>query len=77
MNRSEFKKIKISDILYEFIEEYNLQTFSHNGWVYFEIFRGLYGPPQIGKLSNNLLRTCLQKKRYFEAATTPGIWRDI
>ena len=40
MDRSEYAKIKISDIPYEFIEEYNLQAFAHNGWVYFKIVRG-------------------------------------
>ena len=75
MDRSEYAKIKTSDILSDFIEEYNLQNFAHNGWVYFEIIRGCYGVPQGGKLANNLLRTILKKSGYFEAATTPGIWR--
>ena len=35
MDRSEYAKIKIIDILSEFIEEYNLQSFAHNEWVYF------------------------------------------
>ena len=81
MDSSEYAKMKISDILSEFIEEYNLQTFTHNGWVYFEIFRGCYGVSQSGKLANDLLRTRLNKLGYFEAATTPGIcrhtWRPI
>ena len=40
MDISEYAKIKIINILSGFIEEYNLQIFSHNGWVYFKIFRG-------------------------------------
>ena len=35
MDRSEYAKINISDIQSEFIEEYNLQAFAHNGWVHF------------------------------------------
>ena len=35
MDRSEYSKIKISDIPSEFIEEYNLHNLAHNGWVYF------------------------------------------
>ena len=73
MDRSEYAKIKISGIPSEFIEEYNLQTFAHNGWVYFEIFRGCYGLTQIGKLANNLMCTRLKKAGYFEAATNPGL----
>ena len=75
MDKSEYAKIKISNIPSEFIEEYNLQTFDHNGWVYFEILRRCYGLPQSGKLANNLMRTRLKKLGYFEAATTPGLWR--
>ena len=61
MNRSEYAKIKISDIPSEFIGEYNLQAFAHNGWVYFEIVRGCYGLTKSVKLANNLLRTRLNK----------------
>ena len=75
MDRSEYAKINISNILPGFIEEYNLQTFAYNVWVYFEIIRGCYGLPQSGKLANNLLCTGFNKSGYFEAATTPGIWR--
>ena len=61
MDRSEYAKINISDIPSEFIEEYNLQAFSHHGWVCFEIFRGFYGLTQSGNLSKDLLRTRLNK----------------
>ena len=74
MDRSEYVKIKISDIPSEFIEEYNPQAFAHNGWVYFEIIRGWYGLPQSGNLANYLLRTRLNKIGYFEDETTPGLW---
>ena len=47
----------------------------HNGFIYFEILRGCYGLPQSGMLANNLIRTCLNKNGYFEAATTPGLWK--
>ena len=75
MDRSEYAKIKISDIPSEFIEEYSLQTFAHNGWVYLEIVRGWYGLTQSGKLAKYLLHIRLKKSGYFEAATTPGIRR--
>ena len=47
----------------------------HNRWIYFEIVRGCYGLPQSGMLANNLLHTRLNKNGYFEATTTPGIWK--
>ena len=54
-------KIKISDILSEFVEEYNLHTFAHNGLVYFEIVMGYYGLPQSSNIINYLLLTRLNK----------------
>ena len=52
-------------------------AFTHNGWVYFEIVRGCYGLPKIRKLSNDLLHKRINKEGYFEAATTPGLWKHI
>ena len=47
----------------------------HKGWVYFEIRRGCYGLPQSGMLKNKQLRLILEKEGYYEAITTPGLWR--
>ena len=62
------------DIPQELIEEYDLSKAAQNVWIYFEILRGCYSLPQSGRLANNLLRTCLEKANYYEAATTPGLW---
>jgi hypothetical protein len=35
----------------------------------------MYGLKQAGKLSNYLLSTRLYKHRYYQCATTPGLWR--
>ena len=75
--RSEYVRIKLSDIPQEFIEEYNLTKADQNGWIYFEILRGCYGLPQSGRPANDLLHTRLNKARYYEAATTPGLWSLI
>ena len=75
MDRTEHAKIKITDIQTEFINEYNLQYVTHNRGVYFENFKGCYGLPQSGKISNNLLFTRLNKAGYYESATTPGLWK--
>ena len=74
MERSEYVRMKLSDIPQEFIEEYDLKQAVQNWWIYFEILRGCYALPQSGWLDNDLLRTCLEKAGYYEAATTPGIW---
>ena len=75
MYRSEYACINIEDIPKEFTKEYNLPPMVHNGWIYFKIVRGCYGLPQSGMLENNLLRTPLNKNGYFEATTTPGLWK--
>ena len=47
----------------------------YKGWIYFEIRRGCYGLPQSGILANKQLRVRLEKEGYYEASTTPGLWR--
>ena len=75
LDRPEYARIRITDIPQEFIDEYNLMQYVHNGWVYFEITKGIYGLKQAGKLANNLLTDRLSKHGYFQCATTPGLWR--
>ena len=40
MERPEYVKIKLDDIPQEFIDEYNLLAYAHNGWVFFEVIKG-------------------------------------
>ena len=75
LDRPEYARIRIEDIPQEFIDEYNLMQYVHNGWVYFEITKGIYGLKQAGKLANDLLTERLSKHGYFQCATTPGLWR--
>ena len=75
MERPEYVKIKLDDIPQEFIDEYNLLAYAHNGWIFFEVIKGCYGLPQSGKLANDLLRKRLNSAGYHEATTTPGLWR--
>ena len=75
MDRSEYVRINITDILTDFNDEYNLQTVTHNGRIYFEIFRRCYGLHQSVKSANNLLHTYLNKAGYSEAAKTPWLWK--
>ena len=71
--RKEYTKTNISDIPNEFITEYNLRPLAHNGWVHFEILKGVYGLPQAGRLANDLLRQRLNMDGYYETPTTPGL----
>jgi len=70
----EYARIKITNILQEFIDEYNLLQYKYNGWIYFEINNGVYGLKQAGKLANNLLTEQLATHGYYQCATTPGLW---
>ena len=76
MDDPEYVRIKIKDVPKEFLEEYNLKEYEHNGWIYFEIVRASYGLPQAGKLSNDLLRERLAEDGYYEAET-PGLWKHV
>ncbi len=71
----EYVRIKINDIPDKFITEYNLTHFTYNGWVYFEINKGVYGLKQAGKLANDLLTEHLHTFGYFQSDITPGLWR--
>ena len=61
MDRSEYVRIKFSDILQYFIEEYDLSEAEQNVWICFEILCGCYGLPQSSQLANDLLCTRLEK----------------
>ncbi len=76
MEDPEYIHIKITDIPEEFILEYGLAGKDDiNGWIYFEICRGCYGLAQAGILANNLLRKRLEEEGYYEAHSTPGLWK--
>ena len=75
LDRPEYVRIRMVDISQEFIDEYNLTEYEHDGCVYFEITKGVYGLKQAGKLANDLLTERLAKHGYYQALTTPGLWR--
>eukprot|EP00804_Cyclotella_cryptica_P026720 CCRYP_007945-RA/>CCRYP_007945-RA protein AED:0.35 eAED:0.35 QI:0/0/0/1/1/1/2/0/516 len=75
LDRPEYARIKLSDIPDDFVQEYSLHNFAHNGCVYFKVTKGVYGLKQAGKLANDLLTQCLEMHRYYQCATTPGLWR--
>ena len=61
LKQPQYVKIQMSKIPQEFIEEYNLNTFEHKGWAYFEIRMGCYGIPQSDILANKQLQMRLEK----------------
>eukprot|EP00804_Cyclotella_cryptica_P022730 CCRYP_012518-RA/>CCRYP_012518-RA protein AED:0.44 eAED:0.44 QI:0/0/0/1/0/0/2/0/115 len=73
--------ICINDIPQEFIDEYDLTHHVRDGWVYFQIVKGVYGLPQSGLLANKLLETRLNTVGYYQLDATPGLschkWRPV
>jgi len=54
--RYEHFKLKLTDVLEEVIEEYNLrEKATEEGFVYVEVRKGMYGLPQAGLLAQQLL----------------------
>jgi hypothetical protein len=66
MDRKEYMKLPISLIPKEFQDVYNLHSKIHNGFIYMEIVKGMYGLPQAGILANKLLRKRLAPHGYYE-----------
>ena len=48
MERPEYVKIKLEDIPQEFIDEYNLLAYAHNGWVFLKLLRAATASLKVG-----------------------------
>jgi hypothetical protein len=55
--------------------EYDLAGLVHNGAVYCEIRKGMYGLPQAGRIANDRLTKFLEPHGYTPVAVTPGLWK--
>ncbi len=75
MPEPEYVCIKISDIPDKFVDKYKLTGLDRDGWIFFEICQSCYGLPQAGILANDPLRSHLEAKGLYEAASTPSLWR--
>jgi hypothetical protein len=58
MDKPEFMRFPIALIPDEIIQEYNLLTLLHNGYIYVQIDKGMYGLPQAG----DLFQSCVGNK---------------
>ena len=67
--------LKLTDISKDIQQQYELQTkATSEGWVYIEIWKGMYGLPQAGLLAQELLEKCLAKNMYIQSKLTSGLW---
>jgi len=73
--------IPMSAIPEAIMEHYHLHNLIHNGHVYVEICKGMYGLPQAGRIANDHLQKLLLPHGYHPCHHTPGLWqhttRDI
>ena len=75
LDRYEYIWLSIEIFPQKLIDAYNFLGIVHNGYVYCEIQRGLYGLPQAGKLAYNQLVRKLEPHGYAPCRHTPGLWR--
>lgn len=55
VSRFEYMRILVGMLPDAIIDQFNLRPLIHNGFVYVEIRRGMYGLPQAGRLANDQL----------------------
>jgi hypothetical protein len=77
MESFEYTRIPIKLTPQEIIAEYNLLSLVSDGHVYVEVQTGMYGLPQAGILSNQLLDRRLAIHGYHQTKFTPGLWRHV
>jgi hypothetical protein len=70
-----YAKIPIDCIPQHIIDMYHLTPLIHNGYVYVQVRKGMYGLKQAGKLAHDQLVQNLAPYGYAPAPITPGLWR--
>jgi hypothetical protein len=76
LGRFEYIVINLSSLPKETIDKNDLIELAQDGKVYIEIQRGMYGLPQAGILSNELLQRNLAKDGYPPTQHTHGLWKQ-
>jgi hypothetical protein len=66
--------INLASLPQDTIEKYDLNELAQDGKVYIKIQKGMYGLPQAGILTNELLQRNLTKDGYRPRTHTHGLW---
>jgi hypothetical protein len=74
LERYEYVRIPISMVPDEIMDKYNSYTRVHNGYLYVEVCKGMYGLPQAGLITNVLLAKRLAKHGYSPVPHIHGLW---
>jgi hypothetical protein len=76
ITRPEYMQIKITDILDEIIQQYNLMSLvTQDGYVYCKITRGMYSLPQSGIIVQELLKKRLAEYGYHKGKIINSFWK--
>ncbi len=76
MSGYKYMGLKLADMPEDVIAHYKLCNIATpDGYVYCEIRQGVYGLPQAGIISQELLTKRLKKHGYSQSKTTPGLWK--
>jgi hypothetical protein len=72
----EYMRLPLTLIPDEIRQQYQLDDITtHDGWVYIEIRKGMYGLKQAGILANHRLTKHLATYGYYPTPRTPGLWK--
>jgi hypothetical protein len=78
MPNPKYMRLRLDIIPEEIIVAYNLrESATHDGGVYIEIRKGMYGLPQARILANQLFEKQLAAKGYYQCQHTPGLWQHM
>ena len=75
MAEFEYMRIRVDDIPPDIMRRYNLDAKIHNGYVYVEIRKGMYGLPQAGPLANDRLVKFLAQHGSYQNPHTHGLFK--
>jgi hypothetical protein len=74
LERYEYVRISVSMVPDTIMNEYNLHSLVHNGYLYVKVRKGMYGLPQARLLATILLAKRLAKHGYSPVPHTHGLW---
>ena len=78
LKKRRYGKVRAKYIPEETIKKHKLEQYiEDDGWLRFEIGKGMYVIPEAGRLASDLLRARLKKYGYIEATHTPGYWKHM
>ena len=73
LKRSEYVKLKVTDISDKIKAKYNLHDKAIDGHVYIKFRKMVYDLSKSGVLSNELLKERLKKHEYYQSKLVPGL----